>query len=57
MLPVECIARGYLAGLGLETYRATGSVSGVDLPPGLVEADRLPTPGLHPVHQGGPGRA
>ena len=57
MLPVECIARGYLAGLGLETYQATGSVSGVDLPPGLVEADRLPTPGVHAVHQGGPGRA
>jgi phosphoribosylaminoimidazole-succinocarboxamide synthase len=48
MLPVECIARGYLAGLGLETYQATGSISGVDLPPGLVEADRLPTPVFTP---------
>ncbi len=48
MLPVECIARGYLAGLGLETYQATGSVSGVDLPPGLVEADRLTTPVFTP---------
>ena len=44
MLPVECIARGYLTGLGLESYRATGSVSGVELPPGLVEADQLPEP-------------
>jgi phosphoribosylaminoimidazole-succinocarboxamide synthase len=48
MLPVECIARGYLAGLGLETYQATGSVSGVALPSGLVEADRLPTPVFTP---------
>ena len=42
MVPVECIARGYLTGLGLESYRASGSISGVQLPPGLVEADRLP---------------
>src|SRR3712207_8666383 len=32
ILPVECIARGYLAGLGLESYRATGTISGVQLP-------------------------
>ncbi len=42
MVPVECIARGYLAGLGLREYRDTGAVSGVALPPGLVEGDRLP---------------
>jgi phosphoribosylaminoimidazole-succinocarboxamide synthase len=48
MLPVECIARGYLAGLGLETYRATGTISGVSLPTGLVEADRLPVPVFTP---------
>jgi phosphoribosylaminoimidazole-succinocarboxamide synthase len=44
MVPVECIARGYLSGSGTEQYRAGGAVSGVPLPPGLVEADRLPTP-------------
>ncbi len=44
MIPVECIARGYLAGLGLESYRATGTVSGVPLPPGLVEGSQLPEP-------------
>ena len=49
MLPVECIARGYLAGLGLESYRQTGSVSGVKLPAGLVEADRLPAPVFTPT--------
>ena len=49
MVPVECIARGYLAGLGLESYRATGSISGVPVPPGLVEADRLPEPIFTPT--------
>ena len=44
ILQVECIARGYLAGLGLASYRESGQVSGVELPPGLVEADQLPTP-------------
>jgi phosphoribosylaminoimidazole-succinocarboxamide synthase len=48
ILPVECIARGYLAGLGLESYRQSGSISGVELPPGLVEADRLPSPVFTP---------
>jgi len=49
MVSVECIARGYLAGLGLESYRATGSISGVPVPPGLVEADRLPQPIFTPT--------
>lgn len=48
ILPVECIARGYLAGLGLRSYQESGAVSGVTLPPGLVEADRLPRPVFTP---------
>jgi phosphoribosylaminoimidazole-succinocarboxamide synthase len=48
MIPVECIARGYLAGLGLDSYRASGSVSGVSLPPGLAEGSRLPEPVFTP---------
>jgi phosphoribosylaminoimidazole-succinocarboxamide synthase len=48
IVPVECIARGYLAGLGLDSYRASGSISGVELPPGLVEADQLPQPVFTP---------
>jgi phosphoribosylaminoimidazole-succinocarboxamide synthase len=44
MFPVECIARGYLAGSGLADYRATGAVCGIALPPGLTESSRLPTP-------------
>lgn len=42
MLPVECIARAYLTGSGLEEYRRRGSVCGVELPPGLTEGSRLP---------------
>jgi len=48
ILPVECIARGYLAGLGLDSYRENGSISGVQLLPGLVEAARLPSPVFTP---------
>ena len=49
MVQVECIARGYLAGLGLKEYRANGSVSGVALPTGLVEGSRLPQPIFTPT--------
>jgi phosphoribosylaminoimidazole-succinocarboxamide synthase len=44
MLPVECIARGYLTGSGLSDYKRTGAVSGIPLPPGLVDGSRLPQP-------------
>jgi phosphoribosylaminoimidazole-succinocarboxamide synthase len=49
MLPVECIARGYLAGLGLREYQQHGSISGVQLPEGLVEGSRLPEPIFTPT--------
>jgi phosphoribosylaminoimidazole-succinocarboxamide synthase len=49
MLPVECIARGHLAGMGLQEYRARGTVSGVALPPGLEEGSRLPEPIFTPT--------
>jgi phosphoribosylaminoimidazole-succinocarboxamide synthase len=49
MLPVECIARGYLAGLGLKEYEKQGTVSGVTLPPGLVEGSKLPEPIFTPT--------
>ena len=49
MLPVECVARGYLAGSGLADYRATGSVCGVALPPGLLDGSRLPEPVFTPA--------
>jgi phosphoribosylaminoimidazole-succinocarboxamide synthase len=44
MVPVECVARGYLTGGGLREYAASGTVSGVALPAGLVEASQLPEP-------------
>src|SRR5699024_10255562 len=44
MLPVECVARGYLTGSGMADYIATGSVCGIRLPAGLDEADRLEPP-------------
>ena len=49
MLPVECIARGYLTGGGLSEYNAQGSVSGVPLPEGLVDGSRLPAPVFTPT--------
>ncbi len=42
MIPVECVARGYLAGSGLVEYRAGGAVCGVPLPDGLTDGSRLP---------------
>ena len=41
VIPIECIVRGYLAGSGWKDYKATGKTSGVKLPPGLMESDRL----------------
>lgn len=49
MVPFECIARGYLAGSGLKEYQATGAISGVALPRGLVEGDQLPNPVFTPT--------
>jgi phosphoribosylaminoimidazole-succinocarboxamide synthase len=42
MLPLECVVRGYLAGSGWKDYKAKGSISGIQLPEGLVESDKLP---------------
>jgi phosphoribosylaminoimidazole-succinocarboxamide synthase len=44
MLPVECVVRGHLTGSGWKDYQATGSVSGIALPEGLRESERLPEP-------------
>ncbi len=49
MLPVECVARAYLAGSGLTEYRRSGEVCGVPLPPGLTEASKLPEPIFTPT--------
>lgn len=44
MLPVECVVRGYITGSGWKDYQATRSVSGIALPDGLRESERLPQP-------------
>jgi len=49
MFPVECVARGYLAGSGLVDYRLTGQVCGVSLPDGLDDGSRLPEPIFTPA--------
>jgi phosphoribosylaminoimidazole-succinocarboxamide synthase len=54
MVKVECVARAYLSGSGTTQYAATGSVSGVALPPGLVEGSALPETIFTPTTNGGP---
>jgi phosphoribosylaminoimidazole-succinocarboxamide synthase len=49
MFPVECVARGYLAGSGWKDYRATGAVCGIPLPAGLEDGSRLPEPIFTPA--------
>jgi phosphoribosylaminoimidazole-succinocarboxamide synthase len=48
MLPVECVARGYLSGSGTSAYQRTGAIVDVPLPAGLVEGSRLPEPVFTP---------
>jgi phosphoribosylaminoimidazole-succinocarboxamide synthase len=49
MIPVECVARGYLTGSGLLDYRATGEICGIRLPDGLEDGSRLPEPIFTPA--------
>lgn len=49
MFPIECIVRGYLSGSGYASYKATGKVSGIELPAGLRESDKLPEPVFTPT--------
>jgi phosphoribosylaminoimidazole-succinocarboxamide synthase len=48
-VPVECVARGYLAGSGWKEYQADGTVCGIDLPEGLTESAELPKPIFTPA--------
>ena len=49
VVPVECVARGYLVGSGLKEYKETGEVCGIKLPEGLTTASKLPTPIFTPA--------
>jgi len=49
MYPVECVVRGYLSGSGWKEYKAGGAVCGIELPPNLLESDKLPEPIFTPA--------
>jgi phosphoribosylaminoimidazole-succinocarboxamide synthase len=49
VVPVECVARGYLVGSGLKEYKASGKVCGIELEPGLTTASKLSTPIFTPA--------
>jgi phosphoribosylaminoimidazole-succinocarboxamide synthase len=49
IVPFECVVRGYLVGSGWQEYQRDGTVCGISLPDGLVEADRLPEPIFTPA--------
>jgi phosphoribosylaminoimidazole-succinocarboxamide synthase len=49
MFPVECVARGYLAGSGWKEYKAAGTVCGIALPAGLQDGSQLPEPVFTPA--------
>ncbi|MEP7059740.1 MAG: phosphoribosylaminoimidazolesuccinocarboxamide synthase [Actinomycetota bacterium] len=55
VIPVECVARGYLAGSGWAQYRERGEVCGVPLPPGLQESSQLPEPIFTPTTKASEG--
>ena len=55
MIPVECVARGYLAGSGWKEYAARGTVCGIALPQGLRESERLPEPIFTPATKAASG--
>ena len=48
-VPIECVVRGYLAGSGWKSYRQTGMVCGISLPPGLSKGEKLPEPIFTPT--------
>jgi len=49
MVPVECVVRGYISGSAWKEYKATGKVSGIELPKGLEESEQLPEPIFTPA--------
>jgi phosphoribosylaminoimidazole-succinocarboxamide synthase len=49
VIPIECVARGYLSGSGWKEYQRTGTVCGIQLPAGLKESSRLPEPIFTPA--------
>ena len=54
-MPIEAIVRGYLVGSGWKEYKAKGTICGIQLPPGLQEASKLPEPIFTPSSKAGAG--
>src|SRR5215471_17137630 len=55
VIPIECVARGHLAGTAYKDYKETGAVCGHRLPPGLRNGDRLPEPIFTPAAKAASG--
>jgi phosphoribosylaminoimidazole-succinocarboxamide synthase len=55
VIPVECVARGYITGSGWSQYREEQAVCGIPLPAGLVESERLPEPIFTPTTKANEG--
>jgi phosphoribosylaminoimidazole-succinocarboxamide synthase len=55
VIPVECVARGYITGSGWKDYQSSGAVCGIPLPEGLVESERLPEPIFTPTTKAATG--
>jgi phosphoribosylaminoimidazole-succinocarboxamide synthase len=49
MIPIECVARGYITGSGWKDYKSSGAVCGIELPTGLEESEKLPEPIFTPA--------
>jgi phosphoribosylaminoimidazole-succinocarboxamide synthase len=49
MYPIECVVRGYLSGSGWREYKETGTICGIELPPGMRESEKLPEPIFTPA--------
>ncbi len=49
VVPIECVVRGYLVGSGWQEYQKSGTVCGIELPPGLQQASQLETPIFTPA--------
>ena len=55
VVPIECVVRGYLTGSGYKDYQSTGEICGIELPPGMINSDRITEPVFTPSTKAGEG--
>ncbi len=55
VVPIECVVRGYLTGSGYKDYQRTGEICGIELPPGMINSDRITEPVFTPSTKAGKG--